>query len=49
MAILLIVLGIIVWILVSPLIGLIMVLLGVVLFFVSAVPYGYHSYRRGPP
>jgi Flp pilus assembly protein TadB len=47
---LLVVLGIVIWLLVSPLIGLILVLIGIVLLFVPGVPYGYGYYRgrRGP-
>jgi hypothetical protein len=50
MGLLLIILGIVIWLLVSPLIGLILVILGIVLLFVPGVPYGYSSYRgrRGP-
>jgi hypothetical protein len=39
------VLGIVIWLLVSPLIGIILVILGIVLLFVPGVPYGYSSYR----
>ena len=49
MAVLLIVLGIVVALLLSPLIGIIMIVAGVCLFFVPAVPYGYGHYRRPPP
>jgi hypothetical protein len=45
MGLLLVVLGIVIWLLVSPLIGLILVILGIVLLFVPGVPYGYSSYR----
>lgn len=50
MGLMLIVLGIVIWLLLSPLIGLILVLVGIVLIFVPGVPYGYSSYRgrRGP-
>lgn len=51
MGLLLIVLGLIIWLLLSPLIGIIMVIVGVILLFVPAAPYGYGWYRgrRGPP
>jgi hypothetical protein len=50
MGLLLIVLGIVIWLLLSPTIGLILVLVGIVLLFVPGVPYGYSSWhgRRGP-
>jgi hypothetical protein len=50
MALLLIILGIVIWLLLSPLLGLILVIVGIVLLFVPGVPYGYSSYRgrRGP-
>lgn len=51
MGLLLVIVGIVIWLLVSPLLGLILVLIGVVLLFVPGVPYGYGSWRgrRGPP
>lgn len=50
MGLLLIILGIIIWLLVSPLIGLILVLVGVVLLFVPGPFYGYSYWRgRRPP
>jgi hypothetical protein len=49
MALLLIVLGIIIWLLLSPIIGLILVIVGVILLFVPAVPYGYDTWRHRPP
>lgn len=49
MGLLLIVLGIVIWLLVSPLIGALLVVLGIILLFIPAVPYGYSSWRRGPP
>jgi len=52
MAILLIVLGLVIWLLLSPLLGLILLVVGLILLFVPAVPYGYHSWhggRRPPP
>jgi hypothetical protein len=50
MGLLLIILGIVIWLLLSPIIGLILVIVGIVLLFVPGVPYGYSSYRgrRGP-
>jgi hypothetical protein len=50
MALLLIILGIVIWLLLSPILGLILVIVGIVLLFVPGVPYGYSSYRgrRGP-
>lgn len=51
MALALIVAGILIWLLLSPIIGIILVVVGVVLLFVPAVPYGYSSWRgrRAPP
>jgi len=51
MGLLLIVLGIVLWFLVSTLLGLICIVIGIVLLFVPAVPYGYSSWRgrRSPP
>jgi len=51
MGIALIVIGVVVWLLLSPVIGIILVVLGALLFFVPAAPYGYSSWhgRRGPP
>lgn len=48
MGLLLIVLGLIIWLLLSPALGIILVVLGVILLFVPGVPYGYSSWRRGP-
>jgi len=50
MGLLLIILGIVIWLLLSPILGLILVVIGIVLLFVPGVPYGYSSYRgrRGP-
>jgi hypothetical protein len=50
MGLLLVILGIVIWLLLSPLLGIILVLIGIVLLFVPGVPYGYSSYRgrRGP-
>jgi hypothetical protein len=51
MALALIILGILIWLLLSPIIGIILIVIGIVLLFVPAVPYGYSSWRgrRGPP
>jgi hypothetical protein len=50
MGLLLIVLGIVIWLLLSPLIGVILIVLGIALFFVPAAPYGYSRWHhRGPP
>jgi hypothetical protein len=49
LAILLIILGIVLWLLVSPLAGILCIIFGVLLFFVPGAPYGYSHYRRGPP
>ena len=51
MALALIVIGLVVTFLLSFTVGLVLVLIGVVLLFVPAVPYGYGSWRgrRGPP
>ena len=46
MALLLIILGILIWLLLSPLLGPILVVVGILLLFVPAVPYGYHTWRR---
>ena len=50
MGLLLIILGIVIWLLVAPTLGLILVIIGVILLFVPGVPYGYSSWhdRRGP-
>jgi hypothetical protein len=45
MALLLIILGLVIWLLLSPLLGLLMVVIGLILLFVPGVPYGYSSYR----
>ena len=51
MGVLLIVLGIVLWFLVSTLLGIICIVVGIVLLFVPGVPYGYSSWRgrRGSP
>lgn len=51
MGLLLIILGLVIWLLLSPLIGLILVIVGIVLLLVPGTPYGYGWYRgrRGPP
>jgi uncharacterized membrane protein len=46
MGLLLVVLGLLIWLLVSPLIGIILIILGVVLLFVPGAPGGYSSWRR---
>jgi hypothetical protein len=50
MGLLLTILGIVIWLLLSPLLGLILVIVGIIMLFVPGVPYGYSSYRgrRGP-
>ena len=45
---LLVIIGLLVMIFVHFLIGLILIILGLVLFFVPGVPYGYGSWRRAP-
>jgi len=51
MGLALILIGIVIWLLLSPLLGLILVVIGIILLFIPAVPYGYSSWRgrRGPP
>jgi hypothetical protein len=50
MGLLLILLGIIIWLFVSSIVGIILIIIGLVLLFVPGVPGGYHSYRgRGAP
>lgn len=51
MGLLLIVLGIVFWFTFSTALGLIFIVVGIILLFVPAVPYGYSSWRgrRGPP
>lgn len=50
MGLLLVVLGIVLWLLVSPTLGLILVVLGVILFFIPwDAGYGYSRWRRPPP
>lgn len=51
MGLLLIILGIVFYFLLSTVLGIICILVGIVLVFVPAVPYGYGSWRgrRGPP
>jgi hypothetical protein len=50
MGLLLLILGIVIWLLLSPLIGLILIIVGIIMIFVPGAPYGYSSYRgrRGP-
>jgi Flp pilus assembly protein TadB len=45
MGLLLIILGLVIWLLLSPLLGLLMIVIGLILLFVPGVPYGYSSYR----
>ena len=50
MGLALILIGIVLWLLLSPLLGLILVIIGLILLFVPAAPYGYGWYRgRRPP
>lgn len=49
MGLLLVLLGLVLWLLVSPLLGLILIVIGIVLLFVPGVPYGYGSWRNRPP
>jgi hypothetical protein len=49
MGLILVILGIVIWLLLSPLLGIILVVIGVLLLFVPGAPYGYSSWhRRGP-
>jgi hypothetical protein len=50
MGLLLIILGIVIWLLLAPTIGLILVVIGVILLFSPGSPYGYGYWhdRRGP-
>lgn len=45
MGLLLIVLGLVIWLLASPLIGLILIIIGIILMFAPGTPYGYGWYR----
>jgi hypothetical protein len=53
MGLLLIILGLLLWLLAGWfVVGLILIVVGIALLFVPAVPYGYHSWgggRHGPP
>lgn len=50
MGLALILIGVLVWLFLNPLIGIVLVVIGIILVFVPAVPYGYSSWhRRGPP
>lgn len=51
MGLFLIVLGLIFWLFWSATLGLILIIIGIALFFLPAAPYGYSSWRgrRGPP
>lgn len=51
MALLLVILGLVFWLALGwTVLGIILLIVGLVLLFVPAVPYGYHSWRgpRGP-
>lgn len=48
MALLLVIVGLILWVTVAPTIGIICIVVGLILFFVPGTPYGYSHYRRGP-
>lgn len=48
MGIALILIGLIVMLLLNFTVGLILVFIGIILFFVPAVPYGYSRYHRRP-
>jgi len=50
MGLALIIIGLLVWLLLSPIIGIVLIIIGVILLFVPAAPYGYSSWRgRGGP
>jgi hypothetical protein len=51
MGLLLIILGVILWLFVSPIVGLVLVVVGVVLLFVPGPFYGYSYWNgwRSPP
>jgi hypothetical protein len=51
MGLALVLIGIVIWLLLSPLLGLILVIVGILLLFVPGPFYGYGWYRgrRGPP
>lgn len=51
MGLALIIIGLVVWLLLSAALGAVLVVVGVVLLFVPGSPYGYGWYRgrRGPP
>ena len=51
MGLLVILIGVILWIFVSSLLGLLCVIAGLILLFIPGIPYGYSSWRgrRGPP
>jgi hypothetical protein len=48
MALLLVILGLLIMFLVNWTLGIILLIIGIVLLFVPAIPYGYNSWR-GPP
>jgi hypothetical protein len=50
MGLALVLIGLILWLALGWfVIGLILIVIGIILLFVPAVPYGYSSWRRGPP
>lgn len=52
MALALILIGIVVAIFLNVILGIVLIMLGIILLFVPAVPYGYSDWRgrrRGPP
>jgi Zn-dependent membrane protease YugP len=51
LGLLLLLLGLVLWVVGYPTIGIILIVVGAILFFVPTVPYGYSSWRgrRGPP
>lgn len=49
MGLALILIGVLIWLLLSPLLGIILVVIGIILLFVPGAPYGYSTWRRGPP
>lgn len=49
MGLFLVIAGLLVWLLGGWfVVGIILIVFGLLLFFAPGVPYGYHSYRRGP-
>jgi hypothetical protein len=49
MGLALILIGLVVMLLLHFTVGLALVVIGIVLIFIPGVPYGYGSWRRGPP